>query len=676
MPGGAENAQVRRRHVDDEKMPKRLCHALSRATLAALVVGAVLYCVFLTTGTGVAVLDAFLNRWMSPLAPTLATVAIVLRLFTSARSRLAWLLIALGQASWAFGAFYYAIVLWLAEPMPFPSAADAGWLVFYIPTLAGVVLLVRDRTPGGTNAVSLLDATVGALAIAGVGAAVAFGPIVAATGGSPLAIATNLAYPLGDLGLLAVAVGGLAMSGWRISRGWALLMAGYALFAVSDTLYLFQIANDTYTGGLLDAGWVLSSAVVALAVTQPWTTVRARAQAWGAFAFPAVFGALAIGVLTYDHFARVHLLALALAVASLLAVIARMSLIFRDNLRMLSASRVEAATDALTELGNRRRLLADLDGIAAGEHATLVLLDLDGFKIYNDTFGHLAGDALLARLGRRLADAAPAGATAYRLGGDEFCLLAPGSDRAAEHAVVAASALSEHGDGFSISSSYGFVTIPAEAADASAALRTADARMYVQKQGRGTSPSRQSKNVLIQALGERSPELVDHVHDVAELAVDVAKRLGLPEHELEQVRQAAELHDVGKVAVPDAILQKRGPLDDEEWRFIHRHTLVGERIISAAPALAQVAKLVRSSHERWDGTGYPDGLAADEIPIGSRIVSACDALAAMVSDRPYREAVKLPAALAELERCAGAQFDPAVVTALTDVLTTAEAAAA
>ena len=646
-------------------------------TLVALLTGAGLYCLYLTGGTGVGPLDVFLERWMSPLAPTLAALAIAFRLVTSPRSRVAWALIALGQASWAFGAFYYAIVLWLAEPMPFPSAADAGWIAFYLPTLAGVVLLVRDRTPGSASAVSLLDAAVGAFAIAAAGAALAFAPIVDATGGSPLAIATNLSYPLGDLGLLAVAVAGLALSGWRISRGWALLMAGYALFAVSDTLYLIQIANDTYTGGLLDAGWVLSSAVVALAVVQPWATVRVRTQAWSAFVMPATFGALALAVLVYDHFTRVHVLSLALAAAALCAVIARMSLIFQENLRMLGVSRTEAATDALTELGNRRRLLADLEAIAVdGEDATLVLLDLDGFKSYNDTFGHPAGDALLARLGRRLAAATPAGAAAYRLGGDEFCLLARGSDRAAEHAAAAARALREHGDGFDVSSSYGFVTMPAEAAHVSDALRIADRRMYAQKQGRETSAGRQSRNVLIQALGERDPELVGHVRDVADLATDVARRLGLPEHELQQVRQAAELHDIGKVAIPDAILQKRGPLDDEEWRFVHQHTLIGERIISAAPALVEVAKLVRSTHERWDGTGYPDLLAGAEIPIGSRIVNACDALAAMVSDRPYREAVKLPAALAELRRCAGAQFDPAVVEALTAVLTAPAAVAA
>jgi diguanylate cyclase (GGDEF)-like protein len=345
-----------------------------------------------------------------------------------------------------------------------------------------------------------------------------------------------------------------------------------------------------------------------------------------------------------------------------------MSLIFQQNLRMIRASGIEASTDALTGLGNRRQLLADLDAVGEAQ-ATLVLLDLDGFKIYNDTYGHPAGDALLVRLGHQLAATAGEGVAAYRLGGDEFCVLAQDSDRAPEHARIASAALCEHGDGFEVTSSFGFATMPKDAQDASEALRIADQRMYTQKHGRESSAGRQSKNVLLSALVERNPGLVHHLTDVAELAVDVARLLELPEHEIEQVRHAAELHDVGKVAIPDAILQKRGPLTDDEWRFVHEHTLIGARIISAAPALTHVAKLVRSSHERWDGTGYPDRLTAEAIPIGSRIVSACDALAAMVTNRPYREAVELPEALEELARCAGTQFDPNVVTALTAVLT-------
>jgi len=140
--------------------------------------------------------------------------------------------------------------------------------------------------------------------------------------------------------------------------------------------------------------------------------------------------------------------------------------------------------------------------------------------------------------------------------------------------------------------------------------------------------------------------------------------MGLEPVEVEQVRNAAELYDVGKVAIPDRILAKAGRLDDEEWGFVHRHPLIGERIIRAAPSLAAVARIVRSSHERWDGQGYPDRLSGWRIPVGSRIVAVCSAYDALVSDRSYRPGRGEEAALAELRRCAGTQFDPAVVAAL------------
>ena len=141
------------------------------------------------------------------------------------------------------------------------------------------------------------------------------------------------------------------------------------------------------------------------------------------------------------------------------------------------------------------------------------------------------------------------------------------------------------------------------------------------------------------------------------------------------MRIAAELHDVGKLGIPDAILRKEGPLDAEEWAYMRRHTIIGERILIAAPALRRVARLVRASHERWDGTGYPDRLAGQEIPIGARIVSACDAYDAMVSDRPYRTAMDEDGARDELRRCGGTQFDAAVIDALLTVLGTSAAVA-
>jgi HD-GYP domain-containing protein (c-di-GMP phosphodiesterase class II) len=147
------------------------------------------------------------------------------------------------------------------------------------------------------------------------------------------------------------------------------------------------------------------------------------------------------------------------------------------------------------------------------------------------------------------------------------------------------------------------------------------------------------------------------------MAAATAEALGLSPDEVENVRHASELHDVGKVAIPDAILGKPGPLTDEEWTFVRRHTVIGERIILAAPALARVATLVRSSHERWDGMGYPDALDGDAIPVGARIVAVADAFAAMIAGRPYRAARTPEEALDELRLAAGTQFDPAVVDA-------------
>jgi HD-GYP domain-containing protein (c-di-GMP phosphodiesterase class II) len=170
-------------------------------------------------------------------------------------------------------------------------------------------------------------------------------------------------------------------------------------------------------------------------------------------------------------------------------------------------------------------------------------------------------------------------------------------------------------------------------------------------------------------LAERDPELGAHLSEVTELCLKTASRLGIPEEDMTSLAQAAALHDVGKSAVPDGILNKPGRLSDEEMMFIRRHTIIGERILGAAPALSKPAKLVRWSHERFDGDGYPDGIAGEDIPMGSRIISVCDAYHAMISNRTYRPARDPEEALAELRRCAGSQFDPAVVEAFCQALT-------
>jgi diguanylate cyclase (GGDEF)-like protein len=332
-----------------------------------------------------------------------------------------------------------------------------------------------------------------------------------------------------------------------------------------------------------------------------------------------------------------------------------------------------ALEDSLTGLSNRRKLALDLGQALARASASaplvLAIFDLDGFKDYNDAFGHPAGDALLARLGQRLQAVAGAGAEAYRLGGDEFCLVAPASNEQPDDlARLGAASLSEAGEGFAIGCSYGIALLPDEAATSEDALRLADQRLYASKDAGRTSARSQSFDVLLAAMSERQNSLSEHNDSVAALAELLAVRLGLPPGQVETIQSAAVLHDVGKFAIPEEILNKPGPLTEDEWVFMRQHTVIGERILAAAPALAQVAALVRSTHERHDGSGYPDGLAGEEIPFGARIVGVCDAYAAMIRDRPYRAALSHAEAVRELERCAGSQFDPDVVAALVELL--------
>ena len=345
------------------------------------------------------------------------------------------------------------------------------------------------------------------------------------------------------------------------------------------------------------------------------------------------------------------------------------------------AAREMAITDALTGLGNRRSLTDDLERrvreATSEDPLVVTLFDLDGFKGYNDAYGHPAGDTLLARLGQRLkATATGVGGAAYRMGGDEFCVLAnpgPGGGEAVTRLCL--EALSEAGEGFSIGASHGSVVIPDDHTSPESALRAADQRMYANKSLGRSSAGRQSTDVLLRLLSERSLS-GRSIDDAMSLCDAVGRHLGLADHDRETAVQAAALRNVGKTAIPDTILGKAGSLDDEEWEFMRRHPLIGERILGAAPALESVARLVRSMHERFDGSGYPDALAGEQIPLGSRIVSVCDAFDAMTSDRPYRLAMSNENALDELRRCAGTQFDPRVVRAFEYAVHTAAEAAA
>jgi diguanylate cyclase (GGDEF)-like protein len=593
--------------------------------------------------------------------------------------RLGWLLVAAGIGAWAAGDTYWSVVLLDQDDIPVPSPADVGYLLFPLLAFPGLARVLASRVHGAPTRL-WVDGVTAALATAAVAAALVVPSVVDLIGGDWKSVATNVAYPLSDLILLGLVVGAMALRGWRLDRAWALAALGIAGFWVADSHYLVAIAQG---GGewpdLWMVGWDVAFLTLAAAAVVPArAAVAVEGDGRRTTVLPLAFGAMALGVLVYAGLGETTWVAVALAGVALVAVGVRLFIAFRDNGAMLEATRREALTDALTGLGNRRALINDLERLLTvaddADPIVLVLFDLDGFKHYNDCYGHPAGDDLLVRLGGHLARRVDGHGTAYRMGGDEFCaLLRPRLARPELVAAHAASALWERGEGFEIGASHGFVVAPAETADPAEALRLADQRMYAQKHGGRRSAGSQSRDVLLRALAERDPELRTHLATVADLAVAVATTLGLNAAEVEQVRHAADLHDVGKVAIPDAILDKPGPLDDDEWAFMRRHTIIGERIVAAAPALGPVAALVRASHERFDGRGYPDGLAGEEIPLGARIVAVCDSFDAMVADRPYREPMSDAAALAELRRCAGSQFDPRVVDAFAAALAQARA---
>ena len=589
------------------------------------------------------------------------------------KERKPWLVIGLGMVSFAAADLYYTIALQpLGDDIPYPSLADALYLGLYPCCFVGLLLLARCRA-GRLPWMLWVDGLIVALGFAAVASALVYGRVLDGTGGDPLTVATNLAYPMSDILLLGLVAGLLGVFGLRGWRAWSAVICGFALLGVADTIYLWRVANGTYeVGGVLDAAWPAGMVLVGAAAWQRPRRLDARAVAdRGFLPVPLIAGLCATGLLVTDHYERLDQSAVWAAAGCILAVVVRLGGTFREYAGMLRTSRHEAASDALTGLSNRRSLIAELERRLAAdepEPAVLALFDLDGFKAYNDAFGHPAGDLLLRRLGARLAEIGGR-ELAFRMGGDEFCILLP-ADGSADLVGRAQLALSESGEGFTVGASAGTVALPAEARTVSEALAIADRRMYAQKRGGRTSASNQSKDVLLRAVHERSPNLGAHGGEVAELAERTARHLGLEVEMVRAVRQGAELHDIGKLAVPDTILNKPGPLDDAEWGFMRRHTLVGERILAAAPALVDVAKLVRASHERWDGNGYPDGLAGVEIPLGARVIAVCDAWDAMVTDRPYRRAMPREEALAELGRCAGTQFDPDVVEAFRAVLAT------
>ncbi len=548
-----------------------------------------------------------------------------------------------------------------------PDVQRALYLCFYLGAYLAIVLLGRRRVRHLRPSL-WLDGLSGMLAVGALGCSVLFAPVLAATHGAAVDAAFNIAYPLADVLLIAVVVGLLAVAGWRVDRPFAFIAIGFAVTAVADGIYLYELAHGTYTVGTpLDTLWLLGALVLACAAWQPdGRRVRETHSPVVIMAAPVAAGAIAIAVLADGSAEGAIGPSIWLAVAALLAVLLRLVVTSTENIRLIASSSELANRDALTGLSNRRALFDDLELVLAeatvAKPKLLLLFDLNGFKHYNDTFGHPAGDALLQRLGRKLDERARPDGLAYRLGGDEFCVLVEVKSDPVELAASLAGALLESGEHFAIGACYGEVLLGPEARSVDEALRIADQRLYAQKMlSSRRSASREWRDVLLGLMRERDPELDAHVQEVADLALGIGEQLGFATEELTNLVAAAELHDIGKAAIPDAILDKPAALNSEERAFIERHTIIGERILASAPSLRGIAAIIRATHERYDGRGYPDGLAGEQIPLAARIIAICDAFQAMTSDRSYHDAMTERQAREELRRGAGTRFDPELV---------------
>jgi two-component system cell cycle response regulator len=388
---------------------------------------------------------------------------------------------------------------------------------------------------------------------------------------------------------------------------------------------------------------------------------------------PTAFAVVAIALLIYDHLnRRVTELLFWLTLGLIVAVFVRMIETVRKQSKALHKHEQSNLSDPVTGLRSRRKLRADLEATLAApsQRLVLILLELDGLQTYNDRFGYAAGDELLRRSARSLAEAViPLGGAAYRVDAGRLAALVPrGGWQRGEIALAVTGSLREEDMDPAIGLTYGEIEVPDETADPDAAVQIAGQRLTAHRQRQQRSARRQAHAVLIAALTARRPELRDRLRTVAYRAISLGRRLGVGIGEIDDIALASELQGIGLLSVPESVLDKEASLDETETAMVRSHTLEGERIIAAAPGLAPVAALVRSSSERFDGSGYPDGLAGEAIPLGSRIITASVAFAAMTAQRPHAPPLSPDEALAELRRCAGAQFDPRVVEALAEDL--------
>ncbi len=466
-----------------------------RVTLAAILFGGTgLVILHNWLGVGGSNFDDLAGGELYDAVVLAAGVACLLRARAVESERSAWVLIGAGILAWGAGEIYWTAAILDNPEAPYPSLADAGYLAFYPLTYAGLVMLVRARVHE-IDWRLWSDGAIAALGTAALGAAFVVDFVADRTTGTTLEVATSLAYPLGDIGMLAMIVGVVALTDWHPGRTWSLLLAGLAAMVVADIAYTVQ-AGDGFVppGNWIDPIYLISATCIGAILWQP-KAAGIKPDRLGnrrELMVPAIFAAVMIGLFAMQYTSATSGLTTTLWASTMLAVIVRLAMSVRENRALLEQVR----TDSLTGLRNRGAMQVDFENAceraAEGAPVTVILFDLNGFKRYNDSFGHPAGDELLVRLGRRLRTAIGDDGTAYRIGGDEFCVVVDGSAETVDAVTKrAAEGLTASNHGVEVSASWGAATVPDEAPNPSEAMQLADLRMYAQKESRRVASPRE-----------------------------------------------------------------------------------------------------------------------------------------------------------------------------------------
>ena len=611
-----------------------------------------------------------LNEWGIAGVLTLASLFCVARAVLSEQptaARIAWALAGVGFAA--------SVASALSSEASSPASLPSGLGVVLFPAMTAAVVLLAVEHLRGLSARLALNAAVVMFAVGALAGALVSEQLSAAAPPGLDAALIHFGYPLGAVALTAAVFAIGVLSDWHPGSRLSLVLGAAFAIGVSSAVAIARGSpgpwqSDPELESVIGGAALVITWVAWMPAAQPERVSADRTPAGlSASAFALVsLAVIVLATITGD----VPVAATVAAAASLAALIAAYGLTLARLFELQRKMRQWTLFDPSTGLGNRRKLIDDLKAatreLPHRGPLVLILIDLIGFRGYNEDFGGLAGDALITRLGRHLSAGLRGSGEAYRIGGDEFAVLARVGRSGADPIITATmAALSARGESFEIDPIAAGLRLPDEATGADEAIRLAERRL---RERRLLEPAdeRRMQTSIVDEIRSREEQRESTPLLPGELGRDVATRLALDDRGVADVAAAACLYDIGKLAWPDDLASHPGTLDREDWPLTRLHTIVAAHVLSVPLDRSSVARLLHRCREHYDGTGYPDRLRGEEIPVGARIVAVCSAFDAMTSDRPHRGAVSVGAALGELRECAGHQFDPQVVEVFSEVV--------